>query len=133
MPAFISDHFLSCAKMLAAKITYSKSTALQKISYLVKVISRYIFSSTEPKAHRSAYSIPMLRRPSVRRRRPSAFTISKIFFSETAWPIKLKFYMEPPWVGGMKVCSQELDRMTKMAAAPIYGKNPFKNLLLQNR
>ena len=62
----------------------------------------------------------------VRRRRPSAFTISKIFFSETAWPIKLKFYVEPPWVGGMKVCSRELDHMTKMAAAPIYGKNPSK-------
>ena len=25
---------------------------------------------------------------------------SKIFFSKTAWPIKLKFYVEHPWVGG---------------------------------
>ena len=66
-------------------------------------------------------------RPSVRRRRPSAFTNSKIFFSETAWPIKLKFYVEPPWVGGMKVCSRELDHMTKMAAAPIYGKTLQKS------
>ena len=28
---------------------------------------------------------------------------SKIFFSETAWPIKLKFYVEHPWVDIMKV------------------------------
>ena len=34
-------------------------------------------------------------RPSSVRRRPS-LTISNIFFSETARPIKTKFYMEPP-------------------------------------
>ena len=28
---------------------------------------------------------------------------SKIFFSETAWPIKLKFYVEHSWVEIMKV------------------------------
>ena len=28
---------------------------------------------------------------------------SKIFFSETAWPIKVKFYVEHPWVGETKV------------------------------
>ena len=32
------------------------------------------------------------------------FTFSKIFFSETAWPIKAKFYVEHPCVGGTKVC-----------------------------
>ena len=58
---------------------------------------------------------------------------SNIFFSETAWPIKAKFYVEPPWVGGTKLCSRHLGHMTKMAATPIYGKKPFKNLLLQNR
>ena len=51
---------------------------------------------------------------------------SKIFFSKTAWPIKAKFYVEPPWVGGTKVCSRHLGHMTKMAAMPIYGKNPPK-------
>ena len=62
----------------------------------------------------------MLRRPSVVvvRRRPS--TISKIFFSETAWPMKAKFCVEHPWVGGTKVCSRALDHMTKMADTPIY-------------
>ena len=27
------------------------------------------------------------------------FAISNVFFSETAWPIKAKFYVEPPWEG----------------------------------
>ena len=53
-------------------------------------------------------------------------TISNIFFSETACPIKAKFYVEPPWVGGTKVCLRHLGHMTKMAATPIYGKNPSK-------
>ena len=60
----------------------------------------------------------------VRRRRPQC---SSIFFSETAWPIKAKFYVELPWVGGTKFCSRHLGHMTKMAATPIYGKNPSKS------
>ena len=39
--------------------------------------------------------------------------------------------MEPPWVGGTIFCSRHLGHMTKMAAPPIYGKKPFKYLLLQ--
>ena len=53
-------------------------------------------------------------------------TISNIFSSETAWPIKAKFYVEPPWEGGMKVYINGPGHMTKMAATPIYGKNPSK-------
>ena len=67
-----------------------------------------------------------VRRPSVVRpsvRRPQC---SKIFFSETAGPVKAKFYVEPPWVGGMIFSSRHLGHMTKMAATPIYGKNPLK-------
>ena len=63
--------------------------------------------------------------------RPSVVHISNIFSSETAWPIKAKFYVEPPWEGGTKVCINGPGHMTKMAAMPIYGKN-LKNLL-QNR
>ena len=63
-----------------------------------------------------------VRRPSVRRR-PQC---SKIFFSESAGWIKAKFYVEPPWVGGTIFCSRHLGHMTKMAATPIYGKNPSK-------
>ena len=62
-----------------------------------------------------------LRRPSVVR--PSTF--SNIFSPETTGPIKLKFHMETPKVAGTKVCSNGPGHMTKMAAMPIYGKNPL--------
>ena len=63
---------------------------------------------------------------SVRRPRPYVHTstFSNIFSSETAWPIKDKFYVEPPWEGGTKVYINDPGHMTKMAATPIYGKNP---------
>ena len=32
---------------------------------------------------------------------------SKIFISETAWPIKVNFYVEHPWVGPIIVCSND--------------------------
>ena len=51
---------------------------------------------------------------------------SDIFFSETAWLIKAKFNVEPPSVRGAKFCSRHLGHMSKMAATPIYGKNPSK-------
>ena len=65
---------------------------------------------------------PWIRRPSVRR--PSVvvvrlFTFSNIFSYETTWPIKAKFYVEPPWEGGTKVYINGLGHMTKMAATPI--------------
>ena len=62
-------------------------------------------------------------------RRPSSFvvvrpsTISNVFSSETAWPIKAKFYVEPPKEGGTKVYINGPGHMTKMAAMPMYGKN----------
>ena len=46
---------------------------------------------------------------------------SSNIFSQTTWPIKAKFYVEPLWVGGTKFCSRHLGHMTKMAAMPIYG------------
>ena len=51
---------------------------------------------------------------------------SKIFFSKTAGTIEAKFHMEPQWDGGTKVFLRGLGHMTKMAAKPIYGKNPSK-------
>ena len=36
--------------------------------------------------------------------------------------MKTKFCVEHPWVEETKVCSQDLDHMTKMAATAIYGK-----------
>ena len=68
---------------------------------------------------------PWIRRPSSSSSvRP--FTFSDIFSSETDWPIKAKFYVEPPWEGGTKVYINGPGHMTKMAATPIYGKNPSK-------
>ena len=67
---------------------------------------------------------------SVVRRRPSSvrpFTFSNVFSSENAGPIKAKFYVEPPWEGGTKVCINGQGHMTKMAAMPIYGKNLKKS------
>ena len=58
------------------------------------------------------------------RRSVLSSTISNI--SETACPIKAKFYVEPPWGRGTKVCLRHLGHLTKMAAMPIYGKNPSK-------
>ena len=61
--------------------------------------------------------------------RPSASSVHifKHFSSETAWPIKAKFYVEPPWEGGTKVCINGPGHMTKMATMPIYGKNLKKS------
>ena len=54
-------------------------------------------------------------------------TFSNIFYFETAWPIKARFYVEPPWEGGTKVCINGPGHMTKMAALPIYGENLKKS------
>ena len=54
------------------------------------------------------------------------FTFSNIS-SETAWPIKAKFYVEPPWEGGTKFYINGPGHMTKMAAMPIYDKNLKKS------
>ena len=98
----------------------------------LSLIHALLFSSPEPLGSQGELiEYPWIRRPSVRRRpsvgvrRPSTF--SNIFSSETAWPIKAKFYVEPPWEGGTKVCINGPGHMTKMAAMPI------KNLLLQNQ
>ena len=50
-------------------------------------------------------------------------TFSNFFSLETAWPIEAKFHVEPPWDGRMKVNTNGLCYMTKMAVMPIYGKN----------
>ena len=88
----------------------------------------FIFSSPEPSGSQGELIVypcsvvrPSVRCPSVRRP-----PFSKIFFSETAWPIKAKFYMKHLWEGGTNVYINNPGHMTKMAAMPIYGKNPSK-------
>ena len=67
------------------------------------------------------YPCSGVRRCCCYRRRRSQF--SNIFSSETSWQIRAKFYSEPPWEGGIKVCINCPGHKTKMAATPIYCKN----------
>ena len=99
--------------------TYGKMTAAH-INYTVS--RRLIFSSPEPSGSQGeliVYPYSGVRR----RRRRCRQQCLNIFSSETALPIKAKFYVEPPWEGGTKVYINGLGHMTKMAAMPIYGKN----------
>ena len=80
----------------------------------------------------TAYSIPILRRPLSLSLLSAPSTVSNIFSSETAWPIKAKFYLEPPWEGGTKFYIDGPGDMTKMVATPIRGSiNNFVNFLYQ--
>ena len=56
-------------------------------------------------------------------------TFSNFFSLETARPTETKFHVALPLDGGMKVSSNSLCHMTKIATMPIYGKN----LLLWNQ
>ena len=103
-----------------------------EVSLGVPLVVSQLVSSPEPSGSQGeliVYPWSGVRRPSSSVVRPH---FSNIFSSETAWLIKAKFYVEPPWGGGTKVYINGRGHMTKMAATPIYGKKPFKNLL-QNR
>ena len=92
-----------------------------------------LFSSPEPSGSQGeliVYPCSGIRRR--RRCRCRCQQCLNIFSSETSWPMKAKFYVEPPWEGGTKVYINGPGHMTKMATMPIYGKT-FKNLLLQNQ
>ena len=97
-----------------------------KIDQFPSVLSRIFLAHLSRRLTGELIGYSWIRRPSVRRRRrPSTF--SNIFSSETAWPIKATFYVEPPWEGGTKVCINGPGHMTKMAAMPNYGKNVKKS------
>ena len=81
----------------------------------------FFFSSPEPSGSQGElivypYSGVRCRCRRCRRRRQQCLNI---FSSETALPIKAKFYVEPPWEGGTKVYINGPGHMTKMAAMPI--------------
>ena len=139
--SFVVTAKLICAFVFAyADCWFSHGAALgvkNGTSYLIFQnisIERSIFSSPEPSGSQGELIVypcsvvhPSVVRPSVVRpssvRRPP---FSKIFFSETAWPIKAKFYMKHLWEGGTNVYINNPGHTTKMAAMPIYGKNPSK-------
>ena len=57
----------------------------------------------------------------------NVLTFSNDFSSETAGPISIKFHMQHPDNGRLKVCSNGPGLMDKMATMPIYGKNLKKS------
>ena len=83
-----------------------------------------LVSSPEPLGSQGELIVyPLSRRPSVVCAAASVHPPFLNISSETAWPIKAKFYVGLPWGGGIKVCINDQGHMTKMAATPIYGKN----------
>ena len=98
---------------------------IQAVFFLTKFFLYVsVFSSPEPSGSQGeliVYPCSVVRPSSVHRP-----PFSKIFSSETAWPIKAKFYMKHLWEGGTNVYINNPGHMTKMAAMPIYGKNPSK-------
>ena len=79
-----------------------------------------IISSPEPLGSQGELIVyQSSRRPSVRRPWVVRPSISKIFSSETAWPIKAKFYVEPPWEEGTNVYINCPGHMTKITAMSI--------------
>ena len=93
----------------------------------IHVHNHYFQTSSSLKPHGQSSPIFYGQVSVVRRRRRRPSTISNVFSSETAWPIKANFYVEPPWEGGTKVYMNGPGHMTKMAAMPIYGKNLKKS------
>ena len=90
---------------------------------LLRVPKKAFFSSPEPLGSQGeliVYPCSGVRCRCRCRRRQQCLNI---FSSETAWPIKAKLYVEPPWEGGTKVYINGPGHMTKVTAMPIYGKN----------
>ena len=99
---------------------HSNGKCLVLIFLFVFKLSSVFISSPEPSGSQGELIVyPYSGIRCRRRRRQQCLNIS----SETALPIKARFYMEPPLEGGTKVCINGPGHMTKMAAMPIYGKN----------
>ena len=89
---YIDTHVVQCLYLLNKKF--------RAFSYLLWLYS-LVFSSPEPLGSQGELIVyPLSRRSYVIR--PSS-TIFKDLLSETACPIKAKFYVEPSWEGGTKV------------------------------
>ena len=101
--------------VLAKRLSAAWQCLLNCFSLLLAHLSRRLIGEL------IGYSWSGVRPSSVRRRSEC----SKIF-SKTTGEIKAKFYVMPPWVGGTIFYSRHLGHMTKIAATPIYDKNPSK-------
>ena len=108
------------------RVTMSVSCIMFVISHICNFMASIFISSPEPSGSQGeliVYPYSGVRCRLCRCRRHRCQQCLNIFSSETALPIKAKFYVEPPWEGGTKVCINGPGHMTKMAAMPIYGKN----------
>ena len=54
---------------------------------------------------------------------------ARAVFSQTISSIELKFHVKTPYDRLAKIYAKYFGHMTKMAATPIYGKNPLKIFL----
>ena len=117
--------FKLCIRNEANQVYYCKQNQGAEIYFFLLFLFFSFLAHLSRRLTGELIGYPWIRLQSVRQSvRP--FTFSNVFFSETAWPIKDKFYVEPPWAGGTKVYINGPGHMTKMAATPIYGKNPSK-------
>ena len=103
--------------MLRSLITLADRMLLLLLLLLLAHLSRRLIGEL------IVYTCSGVRRRRCRCRRCRRPPFSNVFSSETAWPIKAKFDVGPPWEGGTKVCINGPGHMTKMAATPISGKN----------
>ena len=90
--------------------------------YSVTVKIYYIiFSSPEPLGSQGELIVYPYSGVRCRRRQQCL----NIFSSETALPIKAKFYVESPWEGGTKVYINGPGHMIKMAAIGVSSSTKF--------
>ena len=80
-----------------------------------------IINSTDPKAHRRVYSVPMVRRPSVR---PSRTMLKHLLRNRLA--DQSKIYCGTSLGKGNEIMFAACGSHDQDAADPIYGKNPSK-------
>ena len=59
----------------------------------------------------------------------SAFKLS-LFFSKPVWSFASKFQEKTYWITGLKIHTNNLGHMTKMADTALYDKTLSKNFLL---
>ena len=107
--------------VLHQTITLSQNLSIWLVVMATKRLNFFcFFSSPEPSGSQGELIVYPYSGVRCRCRRQQCLNI---FSSETALPVKAKFYVEPPWEGGTKVYINGPGHMTKMAAMTIYGKN----------
>ena len=82
----------------------------------------FFFSAQDPKAPGDLINIDRDLSAAL-----SAWSAFSNDFSETAGPISVKFHIQHPGSGRLKICLNGPGLMAKVATMPIYGKNLKKS------